>query len=221
FDLSQLDTSDPLRRVGSGRQAIKSGRSDLEDALANLNGDSPDSAAAIQSIEKALTNVDGGAANIHKAVGLEESGQPDHRPEASAATGDILSQPAQPTAIDSVQAQPAPPVVHQKEYNDGQRHLGNSTGGLRGARSSIEQGDMNEAGKDLKYSLKELQSGTKDLRYSFGNVLPGEDSFNTADSQMLDALSAFQKNDYNETLAYIHRALNSVSDGQSDTTGDQ
>jgi cellobiose-specific phosphotransferase system component IIA len=81
FDLSQLDESNPLRRIGSGRQAIRAGRNDLGDALELLTGDCPDVQGAIEEIQSSLVNVLGGTGNINKAVGLLERGQNDSRPK--------------------------------------------------------------------------------------------------------------------------------------------
>lgn len=232
FDLSELAESNPLRRVGSGRQAIRGGRSDLESALAKLgSGDPQDINDVLKDVESGMVKVLGGNANIQKAVGLIERGEEDHRPNPDVPPScgrDDQPQPQPPSEnphppienpqppIEQPEPKEFPALRHEHELHTGTRHLGKARGNLQEAIGEIMGGEFHHAMKELKGTLHQLQSATKDLRFAFGGEVPGQQQFDDTESQVFKAIKSLRDGNFEQSLADIRKALVSLRSGRSD-----
>jgi uncharacterized phage infection (PIP) family protein YhgE len=211
FDLSKLPESNPLHRVGSGRQAIKRGRSDLESALAKLDDPNADMDCIVKDIENGLLKVRGGSSNISKATGLVEEGRSDHRPKVAS---DTAPADCKDSNADAPEPKSYPKLLHVHEDHTGLRHVDKSIGNLSESLEEMNDGDYKHARRELQGTLKQIPSATKDLNYAFGGATPGQDQFVDANSDVFKALNQFDGGNFDEAMKTIRTALKALKEGR-------
>jgi hypothetical protein len=221
FDLSELPESNPLRRIGSGRQAIRSGRNELQDALDQLSGHCPNIDQAITNIESGIGSFLGGLGNITKSIGLLERGQRDSRPRH--VDGRDVREEPQPQIECPPEVQPQPPRAEQERDYDVRGFFGvqrlhqgffKFSQAMDHMRESIEQATEHDRGdgrREIRRTLDDLKSASVEFRIAFGGNLPGAQHFETANANLWSAFDKLGKGKYGASTTDLRQALDNMT----------